>query len=123
MNDTFLKVENIELWARVGFLDKERKFGQLFILDISFWRDFEKCTKNDDLKLTIDYSLLVKELKLHARSFSCFTIEKYSDKLIEIIKEKFDPNKIIISLKKANPPIIGFKGSVSIVRIFEKDKK
>ena len=42
--ETFLKIENIELWARVGVLDEERELGQLFILDIFLWTDFEKCT-------------------------------------------------------------------------------
>jgi len=32
--ETFLKIENIKLWARVGVLDEERELGQLFILDI-----------------------------------------------------------------------------------------
>ena len=42
--ETFLKIENIKLWSRVGVLDEERKLGQLFTLDIFLWTDFEKCT-------------------------------------------------------------------------------
>jgi len=61
--ETFLKIENIELWARVGVLDEERKLGQLFSLDILLWTDFEKCTLNDDIKKTVDYSKLVQILK------------------------------------------------------------
>ena len=57
--ETFLKIENIKLWARVGVLDEERELGQLFILDIFLWTDFEKCTINDDIKKTVDYSKLV----------------------------------------------------------------
>ena len=45
--ETFLKIENIKLWARVGVLDEERELGQLFILDIFLWTDFEACTVND----------------------------------------------------------------------------
>ena len=61
--ETFLKIENIKLWARVGVLDKERKLGQLFSLDIFLWANFEKCTLNDDIEKTIDYSKLVQILK------------------------------------------------------------
>ena len=39
--ETFLKIEDIKLWARVGVLDKERELGQLFRLDIFLWTDFE----------------------------------------------------------------------------------
>ena len=38
--ETFLKIENIELLARVGVLDEERELGQLFVLDIFLWTDF-----------------------------------------------------------------------------------
>ena len=120
MNETYLKIENIELWARVGVLHQEREYGQLFTLDIFLWTDFDECSKKDDIKLSIDYSVLIKQIKLHARSFSCLTIEKYADVLIEIIKLKFNPKRIKIRLRKANPPIIGFKGSVEIVKIFDK---
>ena len=60
--ETFLKIENIKLWARVGVLDEERELGQLFSLDILLWTDFEKCTANDDIKLTVNYSKLVEIL-------------------------------------------------------------
>ena len=39
--ETFLKIENIKLWARVGVLDEERELGQLFILEIFLWTNFE----------------------------------------------------------------------------------
>jgi len=61
--ETFLKIENIKLWTRVGVLDEERELGQLFILDIFLWTDFEKCTVNDDIEKTVDYSKLVQILK------------------------------------------------------------
>lgn len=118
--ETFLKIENIKLWARVGVLEEERKLGQFFILDILLWTDFEKCTENDDIKETVDYSKLVKILKDQSRKIYCFTIEKYSSAILEIIDQEFKLSKIKIILTKCNPPITGFDGKVSIVRILEK---
>ena len=119
--ETFLKIENIKLWARVGVLDEERQFGQLFSLDLFLWTDFEKCTVNDDIEKTVDYSKLVKILKDQARKIYCFTIEKYSNEILEIIDEEFKLSKIKIVLTKCNPPITGFDGKVSIVRILENN--
>ena len=119
--ETFLKIENIKLWARVGVLDEERKLGQLFSLDIFFWTDFEKCTLNDDINKTVDYSKLVKLLKDQSKTIYCFTIEKYSKAILEIIDKEFKPSKIKIILTKCNPPITGFDGNVSIVRILENN--
>ena len=117
--ETFLKIENIKLWARVGVLDEERKLGQLFSLDIFLWTDFEKCTVSDDIKETVDYSKLVQILKDQSKKIYCFTIEKYSNAIIEIIDKEFKLSKIKIILTKCNPPIKGFDGKVSIVRILE----
>jgi len=117
--ETFLKIENIKLWARVGVLDEERELGQLFILDIFLWTDFEKCTVNDDIEKTIDYSKLVQILKDQSKKIYCLTIEKYSNEILEIIHHEFKLSKVKIILTKCNPPITGFDGKVSIVRILE----
>ena len=119
--ETFLKIENIELWAKVGVLDEERELGQLFILDIFLWTDFEKCTVNDDIKKTVDYSKLVQILKDQSKKIYCYTIEKYSNAILEIIDQEFKLSKIKIILTKCNPPITGFDGKVSIVRILENN--
>ena len=117
--ETFLQIENIQLWARVGVLDEERNLGQLFSLDIFLWTDFENCTANDDIKKTVDYSKLVEILKNQSKKVYCFTIQKFSNKILEIIDEEFKLSKIKIILTKCNPPITGFDGKVAIVRILE----
>ena len=119
--ETFLKIENIKLWARVGVLDEERELGQQFSLDIFLWTDFENCTANDDIKKTVDYSKLVKILKDQSKKIYCFTIEKYSNSILESIDQEFKLSKIKIILTKCNPPITGFDGKVSIVRILENN--
>ena len=116
--ETYLKIEDIKLWARVGVLEQERELGQLFSLDVFLWADFENCTQNDDIKSTIDYSKLVKILKNQSKKISCFTIEKYSNEILRIIDEEFKLSRIKICLTKCQPPIIGFDGEVSIVRVF-----
>ena len=85
------------------------------------WTDFEKCTVDDDIKKTIDYSKLVQILKDQSKKIYCFTIEKYSNAIIEIIDQEFKLSKVKIILTKCNPPIKGFDGKVSIVRILENN--
>ncbi len=119
--ETFLRIENIKLWARVGVLDEERKLGQLFSLDIFLWTDFRESTANDDINKTIDYSKLIQILKDQSKKIYCFTIEKYSNTILEIIDKEFKLSKIKIILTKCNPPITGFDGKVSIVRIIENN--
>ncbi len=119
MDETFLSIENIELWARVGVLEEERELGQLFNLDIFLWLNFDQCIKDDDLNLTIDYSILINDIKTHSKKISFFTIEKYSNEIVELIKTKYHPNRIKIILTKCKPPIKGFNGQVSIVKLLD----
>ena len=119
--ETYLEIRKIKLWARVGVLEEERKLGQLFNLDVFLWSDFENCTENDDIKRTVDYSKLVEILKNQARKINCFTIERYSNEILKIIDDEFQINRIKIILTKCKPPIIGFDGEVSIVRVFENN--
>jgi len=119
--ETYLKIKNIKLWARVGVLEEERKLGQLFNLDLFIWADFENCTQNDDIKSTVDYSKLVKILKKQSYKICCFTIEKYSNEILKIVREEFQLSRIKIILTKCSAPIIGFDGEVSIVRDFENN--
>ena len=121
MEDTFLEIKDIKIWARVGVLVEERKFGQLFSLDVSLWTDFSNCSNTDDLNATIDYAVLINDIKTHSINFSCLTIEKYSSEILSIIVEKFNPERIKIKLTKCKPPISGFTGVVSIVRSFTKE--
>ena len=119
--ETYLKIKNIKLWARVGVLEEERKSGQLFNLDLFIWTDFEKSTQNDDIKSTVDYSKLVEILKNQSKEISCLTIEKYSNEILKLINKEFQVNRIKIILTKCKPPIIGFDGEVSIVRVLENN--
>ena len=119
--ETYLKIKDIKLWARVGVLEEERELGQLFKLDVFLWSNFENCTQNDDIKKTVDYSKLHAILKYQAKKICCFTIEKYSNEILKIIDKEFKLNRIKIILTKCNPPIEGFDGQISIVRIFENN--
>ena len=119
--ETYLKIKNIKLWARVGVLEEERELGQLFSLDVLLWADFENSTQNDEIKSTVDYSKLVEILKYQSKKICCFTIEKYSNEILKIIDEEFQLNRIKIILTKCQPPIIGFDGEVSIVRVFKNN--
>ena len=64
------------------------------------WTDFENCTVNDDIKKTVDYSKLIQILKDQSMKIYCFTIEKYSNAILEIIDQEFKLSKIKINFDK-----------------------
>jgi len=113
-NSSAIHIKDINLWAHVGVLEKERIHGQSFILDISFWSNLDEASKLDKLDKSIDYSELIKSVQKLSFEINCFTIEYFSDQILNVLESFCGKVPIIILLKKCSPPINGFTGSVLI---------
>ncbi len=109
-------INDINLWAHVGVLEEERLLGQYFNLDIILWTDVNQAAVHDDLTMTLDYSKAIKGLQDLALKINCLTIETFSEHILNFLDELYGPVPKQISLMKCNPPINGFKGTVSIKR-------
>ena len=109
-----IHVKDLNLWAHVGVLEKERLLGQAFMLDFSVWIDLEVASRNDDLSKTIDYSIAIVNLQKLSSEIKCQTIEQFSEQILDLIEKCYGELPIRILLKKCSPPIKGFDGSVAI---------
>tara|TARA_B100000965_G_scaffold331594_1_gene295799 strand:+ start:531 stop:920 length:390 start_codon:yes stop_codon:yes gene_type:complete len=113
-NSSAIHIKDINLWAHVGVLESERKNGQSFVLDISFWLDLDESSKLDRLDKTIDYSEAIKAVQKLSYEIKCLTIEYFSDQILNVLESLYGQVPINIILKKCSPPIDGFNGSVLI---------
>ena len=109
-----IHVNEINLWSHVGVLGEERLLGQPFSLDFSIWLDIDEVSQKDDLSFTVDYSLAIKRVQELAFKMNCFTIEKFSEKILDLLEDLYGNVPIRISLKKCSPPVPGFFGTISI---------
>tara|TARA_Y100001968_G_C18947238_1_gene521496 strand:- start:170 stop:571 length:402 start_codon:yes stop_codon:yes gene_type:complete len=112
-----IRVKDVNLWAHVGVLEHERLLGQYFLADFMFWLDLDKVGKDDDLSSTIDYSMAIKGVQKLSFQVNCFTIEKFSDYILDFLEELYGPIPMKLLLRKCNPPVPGFRGTVEIERI------
>ena len=116
-NSDVIHVSNLNLWAHVGVLEKERTNGQSFILDYSIWLNVEDVSKQDQLSLTVDYSVAIKRIqKFSSRCYSQ-TLEHFSEQILGILEELYGHSPMRLKLQKCSPPINGFEGSVSIEKL------
>ena len=113
-NLSTIHIKDINLWAHVGVLDSERINGQSFLLDISIWLDLEESSKLDQLDKSIDYSEVIKAIQKLSFEIKCYTIEYFSDQILNVLESLCGKVPINIMLKKCTPPINGFTGSVVI---------
>ena len=109
-----IHIKDINLWAHVGVLEHERINGQRFLLDISFWIDLDESSKFDRLDKSIDYSEAIKAVQKLSFEIKCLTIEYFSDQILNLLESLYGPVPVKILLKKCNPPVDGFTGSVLI---------
>tara|TARA_Y100001968_G_C18918372_1_gene508591 strand:- start:134 stop:514 length:381 start_codon:yes stop_codon:yes gene_type:complete len=111
-----IHVYDVSLWAHVGVLNQERLEGQEFLADFSFWLDLERAAREDDLSFSLDYGLAIKKVQNLSSQINCLTIERFSEELLDVLEELCGPIPMRILLKKCNPPVDGFSGSVSVER-------
>ena len=109
-------VRGLRLWAHVGVLEIERAQGQWFELDFSLAMSLKPAGCSDGLADTLDYSLLIKALQRQARTIRCFTIEHYSEQILNLAEQIYGPVPIWLQLVKCAAPVPGFVGQVAVQR-------
>ncbi|NBO29071.1 MAG: dihydroneopterin aldolase [Synechococcaceae bacterium WBA_2_066] len=115
MNDAVI-IRGLRLWAHVGVLEWERKYGQWFELDINLYLPLAAAGENDDLTETLNYADVIESIRQLARQINCQTIESFSEQVIETIDSIYGVMPLEIELRKCNPPIAGFNGCVAVRR-------
>jgi dihydroneopterin aldolase len=109
-----IHVRGLRLWAHVGVLDVERAEGQWFELDLELAVDLARAGRSDLLVDTLDYSQLIKALQQQARSICCYTLEHYSERILDLAEELYGPVPIRLELRKCAAPVSGFGGVVAV---------
>ena len=111
-----IRVDDLRLWAHVGVLDHEREHGQWFRVDLELHLDLRASAAADSLEATADYSLGVQALQRLAAEICCQTLEHFSERMFEQLEGLYGPLPMHLRLRKCDPPIDGFRGTVSLER-------
>ena len=111
-----IHIRELRLWAHVGVLEQERRDGQWFSLDISFWLDLSRAAAADDLASSLDYSVAIQALQGLAREIRCLTIEHFSEQVLDRLGQLYGPVPVRLMLSKCAAPVPGFDGRVAVER-------
>lgn len=109
-----LKIELLDLWfrARHGLYEEEKQLGGDFKLDVELY--YLPASKPYHINDTIDYSevygLICKHMQKPEPLLETLVINIGDD----ILKQFHLAEEVKVSIKKINPPIIGFTGSMSV---------
>ena len=109
-------VRGLRLWAHVGVLEQERLLGQWFELDFSLAWDLAGAGANDQLELSLDYSLAITALQRLAGELRCLTLEHFAERILDCLEQLYGPVPATLELRKCRAPVPGFDGVVGVQR-------
>lgn len=105
--ETYILLENVEMYANHGVFSQETLVGNLFIINLKLKVDFEKASKSDDLDETISYAsvfdLVKKEMAIPSK-----LLEHVAGRIVRVLKKEFPKiEQIELKISKRNPPVGG----------------
>ena len=95
-----IRIEQLEVSARIGVPEEERANPQRLIINISFWPYHEAGHLADKIENAVNYSAVAEETRSFMRDQSVNLIETLADRLAMHLLKTFRMQKITIELRK-----------------------
>ncbi len=114
MKDDKLKVLGMTFHAYHGLDDSEQINGQRFEVDVEMLHDSSKAAQSDKLKDTIDVRQIYKVVHDIIINKRYYLIETISQRIADVIFNKFDVDEITIRVKKPFAPLGGLANGTEI---------
>lgn len=95
-----IRVEELEVFYRVGVPDEERAKPQRLLLNIDLELDFGRAAATDDLRHTIDYFELTRMLLRFGDDREWRLIEKLASDIAQFILTDFRPHAARVEVRK-----------------------
>ena len=97
----------IEVQGRHGCSEEERRTPQTFIVDVELSLDLSAAGKSDDLGDTIDYAVVISDIKKIVGGTSRNLIETVAKEIVDfMIKRYMLLESVKVVLRKSAPPSI-----------------
>ena len=95
-----IRIEQLEISARVGVPEKERATSQRLTATIALWPRRQADELHDDIAKTVNYSAVCEETKKFVRNHTFKLIETLASELATHLLQRFAIAKIEVELRK-----------------------
>ncbi len=110
-----IRIKKASFYAYHGVFREEQKVGGKFEADIELYTDFRNAASKDDLRQTVDYEKVYRILHDIAMREKFFLLESLANRIVQELFADFPSvSRIIVRVRKNNPPIGGVVDSVEI---------
>lgn len=109
---SIIRITDLKLKTIIGINAWERKVRQEVIINLSLDFDARKAAKSDDIKDTVDYKALKKNIIQYVRTSKCFLLERLVEGVLDIALQDKKVRAATVRIDK--PRALRFAKSVSI---------
>jgi len=109
-----IHIEGMMFYGTHGYLPEENRLGQRFVVDLTLEHDLQEAASQDRLDLSINYADVYEVVKREVEQTEVKLIETLAENIAQRVLEQFPVDQVSVKVKKLNPPIKGFHGSVSV---------
>lgn len=110
-----IRINKATFYAYHGVFKQEQNVGGKFESDVEIHTDFSSAEQLDNLRQTIDYESVFNIISNLAMSQKFYLIESLALKIVHKIFGEFtNASKVIVKVRKNNPPIGGVVDSVEV---------
>ena len=113
MHDT-IKLLGLSFYGYHGVSNSEQETGRMYEVDCEVEKDLRQAGKTDNLEDTVNYQAIYDTIKESVEEKKYFLLEKLAGEIAQNILDKFDVRKVILRVRKMNPPIAGHIRSVEV---------
>ncbi len=110
-----IELRGLQVFARHGVLDSERRNAQEFVIDAVLWLDTRPAAGSDDLSKTVDYGALANRLVRLAEDPPVRLIETLAERLAADCLSESLVAEVEITVHKPHAPIAHPFSDVTVV--------
>lgn len=107
-----IRITNLRLRTIIGTHDWEREVQQNVVINITLDYDATKAIAGDDLRETVDYKALTKQIIKEVEASQFFLLEKLSGRVLDIVTAHPAVREAVVRVDK--PQALRFADSVSV---------
>jgi dihydroneopterin aldolase len=95
-----IRIEQLEVSARIGVPEEERVTAQRLTINISFWPQQQTRDLADNIHNAVNYSVVADETKSLVRGQSVNLIETLADEVAAHLLKTFPIQKVTVEVRK-----------------------
>ena len=97
-------IDSLECQAHVGVPESERRRKQKVLIDIELGLDLQEAGRGDQVKATVDYAAVVRQVKEVVEGGSFKLVEAMAEKIADAVLWNFRPVSVRVRIRKFSVP-------------------